>query len=145
MALIEYDCFLFACAVNYLHALRCYAIFRIFEFEINFAFYYKDWKFRVVKMKTSLRFEHTPQVMEKVKRRRRRKIKSPDQPMVEIVNVQEQEHPVMPKWVSISINHDNVFNAFKTWIIFSVKRLFLHHNICLRHINNYLHTGIITR
>lgn len=58
-------------------------------------------------MKTSLRFEHTPQLMEKVKRRRRRKAKSPDQPLVEIVNVQEQENPVVPKWVSISIYHDN--------------------------------------
>ena len=54
-------------------------------------------------MKTSLRFEHTPQATEKVKRRRRRKMKSPDQPMVEVVNVQEQENPVVPKWVSTLI------------------------------------------
>ena len=54
-------------------------------------------------MKTSLRFEHTPQAMEKVKRRRRKKIKTPEQPVVEVVNVQERETSVVPKWVSISL------------------------------------------
>lgn len=54
-------------------------------------------------MKTSLRFEHTPRAMEKVKRRRRRKIKSPEQPVVEVVNVQEEENPIVSKWVSVTI------------------------------------------
>ena len=54
-------------------------------------------------MKTSLRFEHTPQAMEKVKRRRRKKIKTPEHPVVEVVNVQERETSVVPKWVSISL------------------------------------------
>ena len=52
-------------------------------------------------MKTSLRFEHTPQAREKMKRRRRRKVKTPEQPMVEVVNVKDKEDSVVPKWVSM--------------------------------------------
>ena len=58
-------------------------------------------------MKTALRFEHTPQAMEKVKRRRRRKVKTPEQPVVEVVNVQESENSVIPKWVSYIIISQN--------------------------------------
>ena len=37
-----------------------------------------------------------------MKRRRRRKMKSPEQPVVEIVKV-ENENPTAPKWVSVLI------------------------------------------
>jgi len=51
-------------------------------------------------MKTSLRFEHTPQAVEKAKRRRRKKVRCSQQPPVEVVNIQEGESPVVAKWVS---------------------------------------------
>ena len=56
---------------------------------------------RRVRMKASLRFEHTPRPMEKIKRRRRRKMKSPEQPVVEVVNIEEKENPITSKWVGV--------------------------------------------
>ena len=69
-------------------------------------------------MKTSLRFQHTPQAMQKIKRRRRRKIKTPEQPVVEVVNVQERENSIVPKWVSISIIVSLMFGTFEAWTRF---------------------------
>ena len=64
-------------------------------------------------MKASLRFEHTPQAMEKIKRRRKKKVKSPDQPVVEVVNVQEEENPVTSKWVSMILQQNDAVVLLK--------------------------------
>lgn len=64
-------------------------------------------------MKASLRFEHTPRAMKKIKRRRRKKVKSPDQPVAEVVNVQEEENPVTSKWVSIILQQNDAIVLLK--------------------------------